>query len=79
MNRGYTAFGSATVLSGSAPFGCAPFEAPGDAPASDEPFELHDATVADLQAGMESGRAIAYSYEQATQHRKPPELLPTLG
>jgi amidase len=23
--------------------------------------------------------AIAYSYEQATQHRKPPELLPTLG
>jgi amidase len=65
MNRrrflGYTAFGSATVLSGSAPFGCAPGEVPSDAPAGDEPFELHEATVADLQQGMESGRWTARS------------------
>jgi len=69
MNRrrflGYTAFGSATLLSGSAPFGCAPFEVPSDAPAGDEPFELHEATVADLQQGMESGRWTARSITEA--------------
>jgi len=69
MNRrrflGYTAFGSATLLSGSAPFGCAPGEVPSDAPAGDEPFELHEATVADLQAGMESGRWTARSITEA--------------
>jgi hypothetical protein len=92
MNR--TRFlGYSALLAGSTKLGCAP---PGGTPsetpraASDEPFELHEATVADLQQGMESGRwtarsiteellAIAYAYEQATKHRKPREFLPMLA
>lgn len=73
MNRrrflGYTAFGSATVLSGSVPFGCAPGETPSDTSrsqtAGDEPFLLHEATVADLQQGMESGRWTARSITES--------------
>lgn len=69
MNRrrflGYTAFGSATVLAGSSPFGCSHGDSSRTEPAGDEPFELHEATVADLQAGMESGRWTARSITEA--------------
>ena len=67
MNRrrflGYSA-----LLAGSAPYACAPGEAPGPSPApatKDQPFELLEATVADLQQGMESGRWTARSITEA--------------
>lgn len=84
MNRrrflGTTALGSATLLSR-----CAPAESPSDSlpsqpRAGDEPFEHKEATVADLQQGMESGRwtarSIAESYLARIEalDRRGPEL-----
>ena len=60
---GYSALGSGTLLTG--PIGCAPARAPEDSAGTrqtgNEPFELHEATVAELQEGMESGRLTARS------------------
>ena len=62
---GVTAVGSATLLHGS--FGCAPADstrepdAPEPGSFEDDAFELHEATVSDLQEGMESGRWTARS------------------
>ncbi|HSF15928.1 MAG TPA: amidase [Vicinamibacteria bacterium] len=70
---GYSALGSATLITST--FGCAPGEratseessqAP---PAGDEPFELHEATVAELQEGMSSGRLTARSIAEAYLRR----------
>jgi amidase len=66
MNRrcflGYSA-----LLAGSASFRCAPAETPKETAesAGDEPFELLEATVDDLQKGMESGRWTARSTTEA--------------
>jgi len=66
MNRrrflGYSA-----LLASSTKLGCVSGEAPNETPplAGDEPFELHEATVADLQQGMESGRWTARSITEA--------------
>jgi amidase len=67
MNRrrflGATTVGSAALLSG--PFGCRPAEPPESTPepqpSGSEPFELHEASVSDLQEGMASGRLTARS------------------
>ncbi|HXV63440.1 MAG TPA: amidase [Vicinamibacteria bacterium] len=70
---GYSALGSATLVTST--FGCAPAErttsegssqAP---PAGEEPFELHEATVAELQEGMSSGRLTARSIAEAYLRR----------
>jgi amidase len=69
MNRrrflGYSALGGATLASGSVPFGCAPAEPPSVEPKADAPFELLEATVADLQQGMQSGQWTARSVTEA--------------
>ncbi len=67
MNRrrflGYTALGGTTFLTGTT--GLAPATALAGfaetVQTGNEPFELHEATVADLQEGMESGRLTARS------------------
>jgi amidase len=67
MNRrrflGSTAIGSAALLGGQV--GCRPAEPPESAPepraTGNESFELHEATVSDLQEGMASGRWTARS------------------
>ena len=79
---GYSALGSATLLTG--PIGCAPAHAPEDSAMTrqtgNEPFELHEATVAELQEGMESGqrtaRAITEMYLARIEalNRRGPEL-----
>ena len=60
---GYSVLGSATLLTG--PIGCAPAHAPEDSAMTrqtgNEPFELHETTVAKLQEGMESGQLTARS------------------
>ena len=64
---GYTALGSAALLTG--PIGCVPAHAPGDSDntpdAGKEPFELSEVTVAELQEGMASGRWTARSITEA--------------
>jgi len=72
MNRrrflGYSAAGSAGLLAG--PTGCGPVDSPDASSENDdaEPpaaFELDEATVADLQEAMESGRHTARSITEA--------------
>jgi amidase len=69
MNRrrflGYSALGGATLASGSIPFGCAPAEPPSEEPKADAPFELLEATIADLQQGMQSGQLTARSITES--------------
>ncbi|HEY7700275.1 MAG TPA: amidase family protein, partial [Vicinamibacteria bacterium] len=66
MNRrrflGYSA-----LLAGATQVRCAPGETPEKTPPakSEAPFELHEATVADLQQGMESGKWTARSITEA--------------
>ena len=64
---GYTALGSAALLTG--PIGCVPAHAPGDSDntpqTGKEPFELSEVTVAELQEGMASGRWTARSITEA--------------
>jgi amidase len=60
--------GYSALLAGWAFFACAPAESPAPDPgpaASDAPFELLEATVDDLQKGMESGRWTARSITEA--------------
>ena len=82
MNRrrflGYSA-----LLASSSQLRCAPGETPTKTPPASEgapPFELQEATVKDLQQGMESGKWTARSITEAYLHRiealdrKGPEL-----
>lgn len=75
MNRrrflGYSALGGAALLTG--PIGCGPAEGPDTSAGRSTPghqdFELHEATVADLQEGMESGRLTARSITESYLER----------
>ena len=77
MNRrqmiGFTTIGNATLFAGATDtprvFGSSPTNAPDDATGAqgttEQSFELQEATVSDLQGGMESGRLSAHSITES--------------